>query len=124
MQLVLRLLGLFGVGAASLQTILIAGSVLLGSIVLSGGLAGLYAYNAGWTNANNAQQAAVADALAKHTVWLKRMGDVSGALTIDDQQTEMSNDELQRKLEDAIGKASDGAVCFPSDFLRGLDQLR
>ena len=120
MQLVLKLLGWFGVGASSLQTILIAGGVLIGSILLSGGLA----YNAGWRNADNAHQAAVAVALAKHAEWLKRMGDISGALATDDRQAEISNDDLQRKLEDAIGKASDGAVCFPSDFLRGLDELR
>ena len=118
------LFSLLGLGGLSLQTLFIAGAVLVGSNLLNTGVTSYLAYNAGWRNANNAHEAAVAEELRKHTAFLLRMANLSGALSDDDRAAELSNDQVQRKLENAIGQASDGAECFPPLFLRDVAELR
>lgn len=80
---------------------------------------------------------AVAIETQKHTAWLQRVGAIAGALSDDDQKIELSNDDVQTRIENALTKPAPpvepGAppvepgtspVCLSPTFLRELDKLR
>lgn len=95
--------------------------------VLSAGASGLYYYNAGWNNAENAGKAAALEAQQKHTAWLRETAVKSGKLTADDATVELSNEKLQGAIENALIRPSTPrpvGVCVPDDFLREVAKFR
>lgn len=60
----------------------------------------------------------------KHSAWLAQMGKLTGDDTTEAAAVELSNDEIQRRIERALSKPADLRVCIPADFLRGVHELR
>jgi hypothetical protein len=100
----------------------------LAVLTASNGATGLYAYNAGWRNAGNAGAAAELALERRRSQWLIKAAVASGALSADDAAIELSNEQLQRGIDDAIEKSAatlrDIGGCLDPEFLRRLGQLR
>lgn len=117
-------LALFTGASSFVQTLLVGGSLLLGSNALTALIVGIKAYNAGYQSATEEMQATVARQQKAHREWLDRIGVLSGALSDDDGNAEKTDDEIQRKIEGQMGRAGDVTKPFSPSFLRDLYSIR
>jgi hypothetical protein len=115
-------------GLAGVLTWWKVAAIGLGVLAASNGITALYAYNVGHEHANNAHLAAKTKADKQHSEWLVRLAGFTGVLTADDAAIEIDNEQLQRRLEDEIAKASIAAGnpsnCVPADVLHAIARFR
>jgi hypothetical protein len=100
-----------------LRIALLGFALLAGTNLINTGVTGWLSYNAGWRNADNAHQAAVGVESVKHSTWLVDTARAAGLMT---EAAEISPEDLQRMIRNAIAKPGDGAVCLGATFLRDL----
>jgi hypothetical protein len=113
----------FGASALGWWKVAAIGAVAL---AISHGFVGWRAYNAGWHNAENAYVAAIVKAQAAHTAWLLQTAQKSGAMSLGDSAIELSNEQIQKGIDDAIANLTDSALgaCGSPGFLQHLAKLR